>query len=596
MTMTPHAATPPQARGRLATTSIAELLAMALERRSSGSFVFETPSKDRSALVVASGRVTKVRTAEPVEPLGRLLTDGGVIDRATLERGLRIALERKDRLGEALVQLDVVDRQVIERTLREQLGRRLSWLADLPGQSAFGFYANVDFLEDRPECGADPLSLIWRCMRDGRLPPPRQATVLSALGTRRIGLAERNALHRFELSPGVRSSIESLHVRPLSLDALITHTGLSDALARRLIYALLITRQLEPLPVQSKPPPSARPSVPPDAATAAAQSQSSRSTAGASSALPASQVSPASGSQMPPARASQMPPTRASQMPPASGSQMPPARASQMPPARASQMPPTAASASSALPASQVSPASGSQMPPARASQMPPASASQMPSARASQMPPASASQMPPAATSQMPSARASQMPPARASQVPPASQPPTERPSQAPDRVEHALERASRLVRERARAEGAAEAARAIEAAQDHVTKKQYADAEPLVRAACNADPDNPEYLALHAWLRVQIGEHAVPAFAAQIVSALDRAVMKAPMSVPVRFYRAQVLKRLGRDEEAYKDFRFVARRAPDQLDAVREVRLHAIRTRNKQKQSGVFSRLFHR
>jgi predicted Zn-dependent protease len=195
-----------------------------------------------------------------------------------------------------------------------------------------------------------------------------------------------------------------------------------------------------------------------------------------------------------------------------------------------------------------------------------------------------------------MPSARASQMPPARASQVPPASQPPTERPSQAPDRVEHALERASRLVRERARAEGAAEAARAIEAAQDHVTKKQYADAEPLVRAACNADPDNPEYLALHAWLRVQIGEHAVPAFAAQIVSALDRAVMKAPMSVPVRFYRAQVLKRLGRDEEAYKDFRFVARRAPDQLDAVREVRLHAIRTRNKQKQSGVFSRLFHR
>jgi hypothetical protein len=572
MTMTPHAATPPQARGRLATTSIAELLAMALERRSSGSFVFETPSKDRSALVVASGRVTKVRTAEPVEPLGRLLTDGGVIDRATLERGLRIALERKDRLGEALVQLDVVDRQVIERTLREQLGRRLSWLADLPGQSAFGFYANVDFLEDRPECGADPLSLIWRCMRDGRLPPPRQATVLSALGTRRIGLAERNALHRFELSPGVRSSIESLHVRPLSLDALITHTGLSDALARRLIYALLITRQLEPLPVQSKPPPSARPSVPPDAATAAAQSQSSRSTAGASSALPASQVSPASGSQMPPARASQMPPARASHMPPTRASQMPPSSASQMPPARASQVPPV------------------------RASQVPPASASQMPPASGSQMPPARASQMPPASTSQMPPARASQMPPSRASQVPPASQPPTERPSQAPDRVEHALERASRLVRERARAEGAAEAARAIEAAQDHVTKKQYADAEPLVRAACNADPDNPEYLALHAWLRVQIGEHAVPAFAAQIVSALDRAVMKAPMSVPVRFYRAQVLKRLGRDEEAYKDFRFVARRAPDQLDAVREVRLHAIRTRNKQKQSGVFSRLFHR
>jgi tetratricopeptide (TPR) repeat protein len=164
------------------------------------------------------------------------------------------------------------------------------------------------------------------------------------------------------------------------------------------------------------------------------------------------------------------------------------------------------------------------------------------------------------------------------------------------PERVEHALERASRLVRERARAEGAAEASRAVEAAEEHITKKQFADAERLMRAACNADPSNPEYLALHAWLRVQIGEHAVPAFAAQIVSALDRAVMKAPTSVPVRFRRAQVLKRLGRDDEAYKDFRFVARRAPDHLDAVREVRLHMIRTRNKQKQSGVFSKLFHR
>jgi hypothetical protein len=115
-------------------------------------------------------------------------------------------------------------------------------------------------------------------------------------------------------------------------------------------------------------------------------------------------------------------------------------------------------------------------------------------------------------------------------------------------------------------------------------------------VLSACKADPDNAEHLALHAWLRTQLGEHSVPALAAEIAAEVDRAVMKAPASVPVRFYRAQVLKRLGRDEEAYKDFRFVARRAPDQIDAVREVRLHRIRARNKQKQSGVFSKLFFR
>jgi Flp pilus assembly protein TadD len=165
---------------------------------------------------------------------------------------------------------------------------------------------------------------------------------------------------------------------------------------------------------------------------------------------------------------------------------------------------------------------------------------------------------------------------------------------SRAPDRVEHALERASRLVRERTRAEGAAEAARSVEAAQELIAKRQFSEAERLVREACKADPTNAEHLALHAWLRMQNGDLGVPALAVQIVAALERAVMKAPMSVSVRFHRAQVLKRLGRDEDAYKDFRFVARRAPDQLDAVREVRLHLIRTRNKQKQSGVFSKIF--
>lgn len=161
-------------------------------------------------------------------------------------------------------------------------------------------------------------------------------------------------------------------------------------------------------------------------------------------------------------------------------------------------------------------------------------------------------------------------------------------------DRVEHALERASRLVRERTRAEGAADAARAIESARESISRKQFSQAETLVRKACGLDANNAEYLALHAWLRMQNGELGVPALATQIVAALDRAVMKAPTSVTVRFQRAQVLKRLGRDDEAYKDFRFVARRNPELIDAVREVRLHLMRTRNKEKQSGVFSKLF--
>jgi tetratricopeptide (TPR) repeat protein len=460
----------PIARGHLSTTSLAELLVLALERRLNGSFVFETPVSDKSALVVAGGRVTKVRTAEPVEPLGLLLTESGLIDQATLQQGLRLAQERNDRLGDALIQLDALDRAVLERTLREQLGRRLSWLGQLPEASAYGFYANVDFLEDRPACGTDPLTLIWRCIREGRGPHPRQEAVLSALGARPLRLASRAMLDRFDLSPRERACFESLRTRPLTLEALVELTGLEYVRARRSVYALLMTRQLEPLALASTMPPPLRPSSPP--------------------------ASDARGSSRPGA-AEATPPSRTA--------------------------PPSVA-------------------PPAEAG------------------------------------------PPSRA----PSS------PAPASERVEHALERASRLVRERTRAEGAAEAARAVESARESIERKQFGEAEALVRKACGLDPSNAEYLALHAWLRMQNGELGVPALAAQIVAALDRAVMKAPTSIAVRFQRAQVLKRLGRDEDAYKDFRFVARRNPDLIDAVREVRLHLMRTRNKQKQSGVFSKLF--
>ncbi|HTV19150.1 MAG TPA: hypothetical protein VMG12_10775 [Polyangiaceae bacterium] len=491
------------ARGRLSTTSLAELLVLAFERRLNGSFVFETPVSDKSALVVAAGRVTKVRTAEPVEPLGHLLTESGVIDRATLDQGLRRARERNHRLGDALVQLSALDRGVLDRTLREQLGRRLSWLGQLPDESAYGFYANVDFLDDRPECGTDPLALIWRCIREGRGPHPRQESVLSALGSRPLRLASRATLDRFELSSNERACFESLRTRPLTLDLLIELTGLEYVRARRAVYALLMTRQLEPQALPSMPPPAPRPSAAPE------------SDANAPS---------------PPAAAAP-----ASEPPRPSVPTAPEAGVSPSP-----SVPPSAELRPSSVPPS-----------------------GEVRASRSSSFPPLTA-------------------PTVRSSSVP------------APERVEHALERASRLVRERTRAEGAAEGARAVEAAGESIARKQFAEAEAHVRKACSADPGNAEYLALHAWLRMQNGELGVPAMAVQIVAALDRAVMKAPTSVAVRFQRAQVLKRLGRDDDAYKDFRFVARRNPEHIDAVREVRLYLMRTRNKQKQSGVFSKLF--
>ena len=63
--MNTHTPIHPNARGHLATTSLPELLVVALERRLEGSFLFDVPHEEPSALVVRAGRVIKVRAAVP---------------------------------------------------------------------------------------------------------------------------------------------------------------------------------------------------------------------------------------------------------------------------------------------------------------------------------------------------------------------------------------------------------------------------------------------------------------------------------------------------------------------------------------------------
>ncbi len=439
-------------RGFLSTTPLPELLASALERKLKGSFLFETPDGSKSALVLDQGCVLKVRTARPSDPLGRLLIEAGMIDPTTLSRGLMIATEQRRHLGEELLRLRALAPGELEATLGEQLARRVSTLAELPPSSAFTFLRNKDLLVDRPACRAEPLALIWRCVRDSENTYPRQDALLAQLGSKPLCLHQDSAPDHFGLDEHERSWLAAVAREPQSLEAALARPELEPYRARRLIYTLALTRHLdrgdELAPLESTPPPA--PLVPPP-------------------------VEP-------------------------------------------------------------------------------------------------------------LPSAR-------RSSAPPPAIRPPSAPPG---DRLERALEKTRT-----ARGDGsilATEAALAFEAAQRCLERKQLELAEPLARLATEAEPGNAEYLALHSWLRALKGELTSPQKAVQIVAALDRAVMKQRSSTSIRFYRAQVLQRVGRDDDALKDFRFIARREPTHLDALREVRLYEMRARNRAKKAGLLARLFQR
>jgi tetratricopeptide (TPR) repeat protein len=509
----------PGARGRLATNSVGELLVFALDQRFEGSLVFETPDGEKSALVSRAGCVVKARTAVAVEPLGRLLLGAGEITSTQLESALLRAGQTGCRLGQALVDVGALSAEQLASALAEQLARRVSWLAQLPGQSAYGLYPDRDFLADLPDSDADPLALIWRAVRDAA-ESARQASLIISLSGRKLRLHAAAAPERLGLIVQEQMVVNALRTRPRALEELLRTGLLESSRLQRLVLALALTHQLD----------YGQRELPLDAG--ANVTRASRPPFG-------SQPSLAPGPRS-------SPPVAASSRPRSAGVSLPPglvARASSPP--RASGVP-RAPSSASTRPPSSAERASVAPLLPPRSSLAP--------------------SQLPPRQHSQPALARSSARPGA------PSGAPPERRTESV-----GSLHPTDPVVLARARAN--------FEAALTHVQRQQFDAAEKLARKATEEDTGSAEYLALHAWLRSQLGELVNSEHAAQIVAALDRAVLKDKDSVSIRFYRGQVNMRLGREDEALRDFRFVLRRDPNHVEAARELRLHQMRKRGEEK-----------
>ena len=82
--------------------------------------------------------------------------------------------------------------------------------------------------------------------------------------------------------------------------------------------------------------------------------------------------------------------------------------------------------------------------------------------------------------------------------------------------------------------------------------------------------------------------------AAAAEILDTLTWAVRERRTDLEIRLYRGRVLKLLGKLEEAIRDFSVVASMDDQNLEAVREVRLHRAREEQKASASGFFGALF--
>ncbi|HEV8549880.1 MAG TPA: DUF4388 domain-containing protein, partial [Polyangiaceae bacterium] len=238
--------TAPTASGTLAAIPLGHLLVYALDRRLTGSVVFEEPDHKKHAIYFAYGAPAAARGAAVVAPLGELAIEQGALTAARLETLLDEARETGVRLGEVLVAHDVLDAEALDALLRVQVARRVRSLAALPPETAYGYYEGVNFLERAggPGRACPPLPLILRVLQK-TADPLKAADALARLSGAVLRFHVEAPLAHFELEPGEQAVVDVLRAKPQGLAELTARGLLESGALERLLYTLLLLRHFD---------------------------------------------------------------------------------------------------------------------------------------------------------------------------------------------------------------------------------------------------------------------------------------------------------------------------------------------------------------
>src|SRR5450755_4481796 len=236
----------PTAQGSLEATPLGHLLVYGLDRLLTGTLVLEEPTGKKHAIYFDGGGPAKAKVQDPILFLGRVLVEQKAISDDVYERTLAIATERRLLHGQVLLNERAVDERTLREGLREQLSRQVLWMFSLPPSTLYGYFDHLNFLERWGGVGVrvKPLALIWRGVK-GYAHTGHLADVLARFGDQPIVLHVDAPIRRFRFEPHEQAIIDVLRAKPQPLNELVGRGLADEAYVRRLVYALIIMRQLE---------------------------------------------------------------------------------------------------------------------------------------------------------------------------------------------------------------------------------------------------------------------------------------------------------------------------------------------------------------
>jgi hypothetical protein len=554
--------------GSLAQTPFCELLVYALSRSLTGSLVLECPDRTKHALCFLLGSPVKARVDDASLRIGALLLARGSIDAAA--RAAAEARPPGQLFGERLVAAGALDAGVLQAALDEQLYEQLAWLARVPSATAFAYFADTDLLAQwgGEHRSLDPLAAIWLAVQSNA-PKERVAQACQGLADKVLRLHPASRIGRFAFGNRERPLLDVLRVKPQPLAQLRKTALLEPDALERLVYVLTLTRHLD----MGEPPLG----VTGHTRQMAAQKAPVRRNSPPQTAA----VAPASA-RKPAAPAAAAPPKPAAPEPPKDE------RAQRR---ELTQTGRFAAREELEAKHRQLDELDHYALLDLDHNASPEQIAATFTTLVRRWHPDRLSPEL--ADLKEVSMRVFARMTEAHRTLSQQASR-------QEYDRSLGIGSDGASVDSEQAQVERVLRAAESFQKAEILMRKRDLDGAERLAALALAGDKDQPEYAALHAWIRAR-KTGATEADVASSLEVLKRATAKQQDNVKIRYYYGGVLKLAGREAAALREFKFVADNDPSNLDAARELRLAEMRRQTGPQSapaegSSLFGRFFKR
>lgn len=561
----------PILRGALRQTPLAEFLVQAYDGALEGTLLLQTPDREKSTILFVRGAPAKCRPAKDGVSFGDVAVDLGLIARPLSVSTAKRAKADSRAHSDVLLDEGHIDHTGFFVVLREQLFRQVLELCDLPDTTGFGFY-QANYLANwgpKGEWRVKPLPMMWRGLAE-HLPVTRRDAWLAKLAETPLRLRPEAPVSRYGLSKPQLGVLDMIRARSSSIGELIKSGVGSEDAVKKVVCALLLTRQIEVgsnrPPVGINEPPETPNSVAPPETRAARRSI----TAPRPPSMP-------SGMGVPqPSRPSQGPLSA----PPASSPVSARTRTASRP--RASSTGPRPSSPSADFRAEVEAYEAA-----------PPKNHYELLG-----VPEKSDASTIRAAFFQL----ARRWHPDRLAADVADLRPIVTKAFAAMGDAHSTLSDDSKRAEydallketpddEQAQVAAILDAASSFQKAEVFMKKKDFAQALKLSQEAYEADPTQADYVALYAWLQ---GTQRSEKFE-DLIELLDNALKENGDNVRALWYRSQLLKKSGDIKRAVKDFKQIIQLKPNHVEAKRELRVYSMRRRTDPtagSSSGLFGR----